>query len=386
MKKHASWQRGVWGTLILAVLVSTAGAQTVSGTFKVVCVADSKATDITHKKACVHATPRLTFGDEVTLAVEHAAEVTFDDTGEPNPAELVLFLEGKALLGTQASVGPSQTDEDDVTITLLTYHINHDLTTDAARKNWKEILAAANARRQLAISTGLENGPAAQSGAKAEFIMVRTGRLVGWFLTAVMGSIVFFVIALRTGALRDKEPAGSDVADASDRAYSLSRVQMALWTMLVLFAYLFIWFLTGEYNATIPASAVALMAITLTTFGAAAAVDKTKVVTNKEKLCDVMRKLKETPEDPCLQEEKAALQPRTVVVRSEGFFRDITTSADGAGLHRLQFIFWTLALAVVFVMTVWRTLAMPDFDATMLGLMGITSGTYVGLKLPENKA
>jgi hypothetical protein len=28
---------------------------------------------------------------------------------------------------------------------------------------------------------------------------------------------------------------------------------------------------------------------------------------------------------------------------------------------------------------------MPDFDATMLGLMGITSGTYVGLKVPENK-
>ena len=54
-------------------------------------------------------------------------------------------------------------------------------------------------------------------------------------------------------------------------------------------------------------------------------------------------------------------------------------------MHRLQFIVWTLALAAVFVVTVWRTVGMPDFDATMLGLMGITSGTYVGLKLPENK-
>jgi hypothetical protein len=41
--------------------------------------------------------PRLSFGDEVTLAVEHASNVTFDDSGEPNPTDLVLFLDGKAM-------------------------------------------------------------------------------------------------------------------------------------------------------------------------------------------------------------------------------------------------------------------------------------------------
>ena len=44
---------------------------------------------------------------------------------------------------------------------------------------------------------------------------------------------------------------------------------------------------------------------------------------------------------------------------------------------------WTVVLGFVFVTTVYRTLAMPDFSATLLGLMGISSGTYVGFKIPD---
>ena len=44
---------------------------------------------------------------------------------------------------------------------------------------------------------------------------------------------------------------------------------------------------------------------------------------------------------------------------------------------------WTVAMAVVFIVGVFRTFGMPDFDATMLGLLGISSGTYLGFKFPE---
>jgi Flp pilus assembly protein TadB len=383
----ASGKRYLWPLVILAVLICVAipaGAQTVSGTFKVVCIADRNATEIRHQKGCVSTIPRLSFGDEVTLAVEHASNVTFDDSGEPNPTDLVLFLDGKALPGTNASVGLSQTDEDDVTTTLLTYRIIRDLTSQTARKNWKEVLVAANTGRRLALSTGLESGPAAQSRAVTEFIAVRSGRLVWWFIVAVVGLLVFFWMAGWTGALRDKEPSGP-IKNPTDRAFSLSRVQMALWTILTIYAYLYIWMLTGEYLATIPASVVGLMGITLATYGSAAAVDASNVQTNKEKLKEAKQKDAAKPHDPDLKDEVEKLEARTTVCKTEGFFRDITTSADGASIHRLQFIFWTLALAVVFVTTVWKTLAMPDFDATLLGLMGITSGTYVGLKIPEKK-
>jgi hypothetical protein len=37
----------------------------------------------------------------------------------------------------------------------------------------------------------------------------------------------------------------------------------------------------------------------------------------------------------------------------------------------------------VFVVAVYNTLAMPDFSATLLGLTGISAGTYVGFKIPD---
>jgi hypothetical protein len=44
---------------------------------------------------------------------------------------------------------------------------------------------------------------------------------------------------------------------------------------------------------------------------------------------------------------------------------------------------WTLILGVIFVGSVYHNLEMPQFSATLLGLMGISSGTYLGFKVPE---
>ena len=54
-------------------------------------------------------------------------------------------------------------------------------------------------------------------------------------------------------------------------------------------------------------------------------------------------------------------------------------------LHRLQMLVWTVILGIVFVLKVLSNLAMPEFDATLLALMGISSGTYLGFKFPEQQ-
>jgi hypothetical protein len=51
--------------------------------------------------------------------------------------------------------------------------------------------------------------------------------------------------------------------------------------------------------------------------------------------------------------------------------------------HRFQIVVWTLILGVVFVSEVLTKLAMPVFDATLLTLMGISSGTYLGFKVSQ---
>jgi hypothetical protein len=58
----------------------------------------------------------------------------------------------------------------------------------------------------------------------------------------------------------------------------------------------------------------------------------------------------------------------------------------GISLHRFQMFVWTLVLGVIFIASVYRSLEMPEFSAGLLGLMGISSGTYLGFKVPENAA
>ena len=99
--------------------------------------------------------------------------------------------------------------------------------------------------------------------------------------------------------------------------------------------------------------------------------------------------------DRDLKALEAGIQDREVALRtyedkvgpfrSESWFKDITTDLNGPTVHRLQVVFWTAALGVVFVVGVYRDLAMPpDFSGTLLALMGLSGAGYVGFKYPEN--
>ena len=47
---------------------------------------------------------------------------------------------------------------------------------------------------------------------------------------------------------------------------------------------------------------------------------------------------------------------------------------------------WTAVLSVAFIAEVLNNLSIPDFNPTLLGLMGLSAGTYVGFKFPENQS
>jgi hypothetical protein len=62
---------------------------------------------------------------------------------------------------------------------------------------------------------------------------------------------------------------------------------------------------------------------------------------------------------------------------------DLLRDGDGISFHRFQIVVWTIVLGVIFVRAVAIDLTMPEFDTTLLGLMGLSSGTYIGFKFPE---
>ena len=79
----------------------------------------------------------------------------------------------------------------------------------------------------------------------------------------------------------------------------------------------------------------------------------------------------------------AQAPPETSPASSKGFLNDILSDGESVSFHRFQIAVWTIVLGVVFVWSVYRNITMPEFDASLLTLMGISSGTYLGFKFPE---
>jgi hypothetical protein len=163
--------------------------------------------------------------------------------------------------------------------------------------------------------------------------------------------------------------------------YSLARTQMAIWFFLVVCSWVFLWLLTGTFNS-LSNTVLILMGIGAGTALGAEAQNATKP-TAAEDLAGQIKAL--TPGDPKLpdlqrQYDAALRQPPPKTVN---FFEDVLTDSNGMSFHRFQMFVWTILLSLVFVVEVWQHLTMPDFDNTLLALMGISSGTYLGFMINE---
>ena len=160
----------------------------------------------------------------------------------------------------------------------------------------------------------------------------------GLLAVAVVIVLVTLGLAWKSSLLRDGD---------KGTPLSLAKTQMCWWFLHVLVAFLLISAVTGAID-TIPPSMLVLMGISAATTTGAAAVD--------------------------------ASRPAATGTASRFFLLDLITDANGVSLYRLQMVGWTVVLSCVFWGSVWEKLVMPDFDSTLLTLMGISSGTYLGMK------
>jgi hypothetical protein len=226
---------------------------------------------------------------------------------------------------------------------------------------------------------------------------------------------VFFLLGVVVAAVQYARK--SDMLRDSPRingklqTYSLARVQMAWWFILILVAYVLIWMVTGDRD-TIPVSLLGLMGISAATALAAIAITpraQERAILARDALDqrrdNVVAKIKAIDDavaastDPTVQAELTkrktelqkelgdiALQATQITAESpsRNLWYDLVTNDDGAvALERFQIVVWTIVLGGIFVTAVVWDLTMPEFNATLLALMGISSGTYVGFKLPQ---
>lgn len=316
--------------------------------------------------------------------------------GRVNASKLVLYLDGRPARGEYAV--PLNSAE-----TLWEVALRR---TDAGRETWERVLAMPSlAPREVRVGLGPEDGPEfswREPKPELDILLIRERWFYGGSFALLLALIGFLALAVTTGIIRDSVPAG---LPGRQRPYSLARSQMALWLFLVTAAFLGIWAVTGDFRGIITAEALTLLGIgTGTTLGARA-VEQAKCTRQEETtpglaglrarqdslraqasrnpaaLSTLQAALDTTSTD--LAAAEMAADPHSPPRRN--FLLDILTEGGEIALHRFQIVIWTVVLAVIFVLAARRTLTLPQFDATLLALMGISGGTYLGFKIIEKQ-
>jgi len=293
---------------------------------------------------------RAALGDGLTVMLKPGTLKPTLDRLNKGCESLILFLNEIPIKG----VPP-----DSCSLATAEIHFTLDRTDDSDQA-WHILLEEPiSFSRIVSVSVGPQGGLAFPSK-KTDFELVVLPKVpfYAYFAGLALFLLLFLRLAVRTPLLRDRNVLA---LEGKLPPYSLSRFQMAFWSVLVVAAYLFIWLITKELD-TITGSVLALLGI-----GSATALGA---------------KIIDTGKAPAAGAPPAPTKGGV----SKGFLRDVLSDAEGISLYRFQLFVWTWVLGVIFIASVYNGLQMPQFNPTLLGLMGISSGTYLGFKVPESRA
>jgi hypothetical protein len=317
------------------------------------------------KNRSLNTSSYVRLGEEVTVCIRGLHDWVW--VQKHDPGTLRLSIGGHILSSvTPSAIGPSDQE-------YLNFIPHLDPADSDDWKAWAEIVYASRHEgkgKGASQSNGNDKGgrqamTVAQADSKeffetAAYPRIGTGGdswywILGLFLLLI-GTLVF--LAVTTDMLRGT--VGPKPQGGKHPPFSLGLVQMAFWFCLSLAAYVYICLVTRQVHVPM-GSVLGLLGISATTGLAAVFVDKQKADASPE------------------AQAAAAASPAS----SQGFWADLLSDGDGVSFHRFQIAVWTMVLGVVFVWSVYRDITMPEFDASLLTLMGISSGTYVGFKFPE---
>lgn len=353
---------------------------------------------------------RATAGFFKTIVVVVSGMKEWAQVSGHDPSQFQLYVNGEPI-----SITPQV---DGVHEDRLYYRLRHpEATAIADRTAWKGILGRPNSPvRAVRVTVGLLGTVPIPSKSRLRLIEFEWHWFLAYVAFLALLVTLFARSAKSTPILRTGPP-----TPFGPQPFSLGRSQMAWWFLLVASSYVFIWMLTGDAQSP-TATVLILLGISAGTAVGAVAIDK-----RKDREVDAERRTLETELSDLrvstkrLEEEvkalaaagsasavdhatrKAQFEEKTTQLgqkqaqldnlnaltaphKSKGFWSDVLSDGYGVSLHRFQMAVWTGILSVIFVASVYNVLSMPEFSTELLGLMGISGGTYLGFKIPETTA
>jgi hypothetical protein len=339
-------------------------------------------------------------------------------------SRLILYIDGMAFKG----LTPSLIEGDKLLFDLRRTDENKEAWTTVLSRKRGEFFSCGN----VPVTLGYESGVQMPSNAYLKLVRINEKGFRIFVSICLVTIALFFILARRSDIIRDTgpQPAGEDgYGKPYRKTYSLARTQMAFWFFTIIIGYVFIWMVTSDISSLTP-GVIGLMGISAVTGVGAAVVDSSKhsEQQNQRRLLDDKKKRSEVeaaklaseihaleaavagaPGARQAEEQQALLAARKAALAanqkeidqaakkiaeidnaakpevSQGFLKDILSDDNGVSFHRFQISVWTIVLIVIFLGRVYDTLGMPTFDATLLALMGISNGTYIGFKLPDRQ-
>lgn len=351
-------------------------------------------------------------GKNIVLTFVNLVDWGKDASATANkPQNLVLSLNGRLLKGVTPAPAASG-DPNELQFELKRLDpVEGDQDSIDNRATWNALMSKAMLRQMVQVGVVLAGNPPASAPDRIIFrILPWYWTWVGLFMLLLLA--VFLVLAANSDIVRDGPTAAAaalpwwkfGIGSGPKYSFSLARCQMAWWFFIILASFLYIWMIFGDTD-TLTAGALVLMGISAATGFSSFVVDSSKAdqrqsltaqqATLNARLTALAAAIAADPNNAALtteqQQKQASLDQVTQnlaalpspVGLSQGFLNDILRDETGVSFHRFQMVAWTIVLGFIFAVAVYRSLAMPDFSPTLLGLMGISAGTYVGFKIPN---
>jgi len=277
---------------------------------------------------------------------------------------------GLTVEGAGKSLGCDATSSNQLVLTFL---LKRDTAETDNRRAWGAFVEKVGNRGHVgSIALALGDGSAIEVSSLSD-VQFRVG-LGDRGPTILAVVALLFVLAFRylakRGGLSDRRlsiaarPPGTPVNQLGP-TYSLARVQMAFWGLVVALSFLGIYWTTGTMEVINQQVLVLLGISAATGLGSVLVGDTKQVIADQTRVAEPVTQTN-TPGD------------------KSKFLSDILSDGDGnVSVHRFQSLLWTIVLGSVFVYTVISTLTMPEFSVTLLTLMGISNGTYLGFKYSD---
>lgn len=332
--------------------------------------------------------------------------------GRIDPDSLVLFVNGRAIPDADGErVGDARNE--------LEFALAYTAASSQAWLAAFDDLRDGRARSRVRVGVGYPGGleaPPARAGAPVTvqfqpYSQLRFNATVAGLLLALG---LFGWLVMSSGVLRDS--AEESEVPVHQRPFSLGRAQAAAWFFAIFGSFLYIRLVTLSYHS-LTSEALVLLGLGLATQAGAGLLDTSRRTQARATISELgpqaaemaaqvaeMKAREEqlgTAGDPSakllLRSTRAATEVKLEDARrqikaaraqlggarSQNFFLDLVSDGQGVSLHRFQMAAWTTVLIGIYLVEVFNNLALPELGSTLLGLMGISSAAYLGLKPGE---